>query len=106
MRAIEYTIDTKMIAILEHIIEESSINYLDMHIKDDVIKKLICKSDDNTNKLILRRIWARYITLIQTDDRFEEYLGEDEDISSIVEDSGAFSILNQGMKITIEPLGF
>lgn len=38
-KAINYTVDKKMIAVLEHIIGESSRNYLDMQIKMDVSSK-------------------------------------------------------------------
>ncbi|CAI2382176.1 unnamed protein product [Moneuplotes crassus] len=103
LKAIEYTIETKMVSILEHIIDEASSNYLDMHIKDDIIKKLICLSDDSTNKLILRRLCGRYITLLQTSERFEHSLDEDKEISHIAEDSEDISIMNKDPVETKNP---
>ena len=59
-----------------------------------MVKKLIMKSETNVNKLILRRLCGRYITLIRSSDEEEDDTDEDE-FSSSVESSGALSVLNQ-----------
>mmetsp|Transcript_22934 Transcript_22934/g.20382 ORF Transcript_22934/g.20382 Transcript_22934/m.20382 type:complete len:82 (+) Transcript_22934:280-525(+) len=55
-KALMYSIENKMVSLLEYMIEKCSKNYLDMHLKEWVIKRLISKSEDNTNKIILRKL--------------------------------------------------
>ena len=84
-----------MVDLLEYIIEECSNRYLEMNIQEWVVKRLIMKSELNTNKLILRRLCGRYITLIMNSNK-EDGDSDDEGISSSYDESGMLSVLNQG----------